>query len=180
MKKTILALLLLSNLTGYTQTEKIDITIKEEKDPMEGFDELMAEKREELRELQKEVGVKYLGDGEYKMIKIYKNGFIKRKKIEKKVEKDVAIFSKNKKANNYNIINQELNRSGLDWWRADVVFHLLDANGGLLLNKEDARVDKKNAKQELLDLKELLDMGIISQNEFNEKAAKLKKILLSN
>ena len=41
----ILALLLLSNLTGYTQTEKIDITIKEEKDPMEGFDELMAEKR---------------------------------------------------------------------------------------------------------------------------------------
>ena len=51
------------------QTENYNITVKEEKDPMEGFNEAVAEKRQEYRELQKEVGIKYLGDGEYKMIK---------------------------------------------------------------------------------------------------------------
>lgn len=162
------------------QTEEINITIKEEKDPMEGLDEAIAEKKREYRELQKEVGVKYLGDGEYKMTKVYDNGFLKRKKIEGKIGDDLETFTKNKNADSYNIINKELDRNGLDWWRADIVFKLLDRNGNTLLNKKDAKADKKDAKQELLDLKDLLDMGIITQEEFDKKAEELKKILLSN
>jgi hypothetical protein len=103
-----------------------------------------------------------------------------KKKIQLKVNEDLETFSNNKNADSYRVINKELARNGLDWWRADVVFTLIDDNGDVILNKDDAKADKKAAKQELLDLKELLDMGIITQEEFNTKAKELKKILLAN
>lgn len=49
-----------------------------------------------------------------------------------------------------------------------------------MLSKDDTKSDKQDAKQELIDLKGLLDMGIISQEEFDKKAKELKKILLAN
>ena len=114
------------------------------------------------------------------MIKVYQNGLKRRKKIQIKVKEDLEAFSNNKNADSYRVINTELARNGLDWWRADVVFNLIDDNGDVILNKADAKADKKDAKQELLDLKDLLDMGIITQEEFNKKAEELKKILLAN
>jgi len=39
---------------------------------------------------------------------------------------------------------------------------------------------KKQAKKEILELKEYLDLGIITQEEFDKKAESLKKILLDN
>jgi hypothetical protein len=167
-------------LNSYTQTQNINVTVKEEKDPMEGFDKAMAEKRAELRELKKEVGIKYLGNGEYKMIKVYENGLKRKKKIQIKVNEDLETFSNNKNAHSYRVINTELARNGLDWWRADVIFNLLDSEGGVMLSKDDTKSDKQDAKQELIDLKGLLDMGIISQEEFDKKAKELKKILLAN
>ena len=38
----------------------------------------------------------------------------------------------------------------------------------------------EDAKKKLMELKEYLDMGIITQEEFNNKAVFLKKILLGN
>ena len=167
-------------LNSYAQTQNINVTVKEEKDPMEGLNEAIAAKKAEYREIQKEVGVKYLGNGEYKMTKVYDNGFARKKKIQIKVNEDLEIFSNNRNADSYKVINTELGRNGLDWWRADVLFNLLDDRGDVILNKDDAKAEKKDAKQELLDLKELLDMGIITQEEFNKKAEELKKILLAD
>jgi hypothetical protein len=39
---------------------------------------------------------------------------------------------------------------------------------------------KQDAKKQLIELKEYLDLGIITQEEFNTKAVSLKKILLGN
>ncbi|MDA8874404.1 hypothetical protein N9H78_01880 [Winogradskyella sp.] len=39
-------------------------------------------------------------------------------------------------------------------------------------------ISKDEAKKELISLKEFLDLGIITQDEFNKKAVYLKKILL--
>ena len=39
---------------------------------------------------------------------------------------------------------------------------------------------KEKAIEEIKKLKELLDMGILTQEEFDEKAKSLKKILLGN
>ena len=172
-------------LNSFAQTQNINVTVKEDKG--DGLNEAIeannAARRAQIaayREVQKEVGVKYLGNGEYKMTKVYDNGWSKRKKIQIKVNEDLETFSNNKNADSYRVINTELARNGLDWWRADVVFNLIDDNGEVILNKDDAKSDKKDAKQELLDLKELLDMGIITQKEFNKKATELKKILLAD
>lgn len=39
-------------------------------------------------------------------------------------------------------------------------------------------INKEEAKKEIISLKEFLDLGIITQDEFNKKAVYLKKILL--
>ena len=54
-----------------------------------------------------------------------------------------------------------------------VTFKVFNKDGSLVLNKEDA-------KNKLLELKEYLDLGIITQEEFDKKAVSLKKILLGN
>ena len=185
MKNICTCFLMLFVLNSFAQTQNINVTVKEDKgdglnEAIEANNAAIAAKRAEYREVQKEVGIKYLGNGEYKMTKVYDNGWSKRKKIQIKVNEDLETFSNNKNADSYKVINTELARNGLDWWRADVVFNLIDDNGDVILNKDDAKADKKAAKQELLDLKELLDMGIITQEEFNTKAKELKKILLAD
>ena len=44
----------------------------------------------------------------------------------------------------------------------------------------DYRITKEDAKKQLIELKEYLDLEIITQEEFNKKATSLKKILLGN
>ena len=44
----------------------------------------------------------------------------------------------------------------------------------------DYRFSKDDSKKQLLELKEFLDLGIITQDEFDKKAVSLKKILLGN
>ena len=39
---------------------------------------------------------------------------------------------------------------------------------------------KEDAKKQLLELKDLLDLGIITQEEFDKKAVPLKKVLLGD
>ena len=47
-------------------------------------------------------------------------------------------------------------------------------------NKDGSEVIfKSDAKKQLLELKEYLDLGIITQEEFDKKADYLKKILLA-
>ena len=54
-------------------------------------------------------------------------------------------------------------------------------DAGILSQEEyDKKVAKENAANELKKLKELLDVGILSQEEYDKKAESLKKILLGN
>ena len=52
------------------------------------------------------------------------------------------------------------------------IFRLKDSSGTLIITKEEA-------KKQLLDLKELLDLGLITQTEYDNKAQGLKRILLN-
>ena len=70
---------------------------------------------------------------------------------------------KNKKKHSYqDFIREETN-----------LFEVFNKDGSLVLNKDDA-------KKQLIELKEYLDLGIITQEEFDKKAESLKKILLGN
>jgi len=48
-----------------------------------------------------------------------------------------------------------------------------EGNSNLIISKDEA-------KKQLIELKEYLDLGIITQDEFDKKAVSLKKILLGN
>jgi len=54
----------------------------------------------------------------------------------------------------------------------ELIFKLKDSTGTTIITK-------KEAKKQLLDLKELLDLGLITQTEFDNKAEGLKKVLLN-
>ena len=47
-------------------------------------------------------------------------------------------------------------------------------------SEKKVTLKKKSATEEILNLKKLLDVGVITQEEFDKKAAELKKILLGN
>mgnify|MGYP003675074956 CR=1 FL=1 len=70
----------------------------------------------------------------------------------------------------YNIwVNQNNNKDGL-----------LVAEKEEMIKKNPLNDSKNNAIDELKKLKELLDLGIITQEEFDKKAESLKKIILGN
>jgi hypothetical protein len=115
-------------------------------------------------------GLIYVGSGKY---------FVKRTKLlgsEKKMTKEirelVSQFANNVNAN-YKTLSIEFDRGG-DYHDLTLTFELRNKDDGSLL------INKDEAKKELLSLKEYLDLGIITQEEFNTKAVSLKKILLAN
>ena len=60
---------------------------------------------------------------------------------------------------------------------------LIDVKSDIELNNEkksNSKISKEDAKNKLLELKEYLDLGIITQDEFDEKAKPLKKILIGS
>jgi len=59
----------------------------------------------------------------------------------------------------------------------NVKIQLLDDKGNPKLEKNESKEDAKN---QLIELKGFLDLGIITQEEFDKKAESLKKILLGN
>ncbi len=48
------------------------------------------------------------------------------------------------------------------------------------LKIKDAQLEKEYAIEQLKELKGLLDLGLLTQEEFDKKAAELKKVILGN
>ena len=72
----------------------------------------------------------------------------------------------------YEVISDVTKRVRADRVNWTFRFRLKDSFGNLIITKKEAR-------KKLLDLKELLDLGLISQTEFDNKAQALKQILLN-
>ncbi len=75
--------------------------------------------------------------------------------------------------NNYNF--QIISIEKLECWfsRTKVTFKVFNKDGTIAITKKDA-------KKQLLELKDNLNLGIITQEDFNNKSIALKKILLEN
>ena len=119
-------------------------------------------------------GYSYLGNGIYS-IKIPEVLWGSKSSVKKKLLKKVKEISSNLKAN-YKIINYNLEKTFAysDYRGGVATFELRDKiENNLLINKNEA-------KKEILELKEFLELGIITQEEFNTKVIGLKKILLGN
>tara|TARA_B100000780_G_C20783924_1_gene311314 strand:- start:27 stop:533 length:507 start_codon:yes stop_codon:yes gene_type:complete len=167
MKKLLLILLCLP-LIGFGQiTQKTNVNINNQK----GYGELFTDQK-------KDEGMTYLGDGEYSLLKIGGSGFVSTKKLTKKATITIADFAERTNSSFEIITVIESNMTIGVLPKVDVRFRLLDKNGNLILNSEESANKKNQAKKELINLKELLDMDIITKEEYDKKANQLKKIFL--
>ena len=127
-----------------------------------------------------EFTIKYLNNGVYQHQKKAPTDFWSTKRTIKKAMEDIESFSKGM-GMKYKIISTQTSKIrergtiGLPF--AKITFNLIDSNGNIHIPKGES---KNQAKKELLELKEYLDLGIITQEEFDKKAESLKKILLGN
>ena len=123
----------------------------------------------------------YIGDGKYKIITVGKSSLVSIKKIRKKAIKDIVNFA-NEKNLDFNIIDEVIRDRRLNKFlgKVTIIIEAYNKNGTLAVNESDIEKNKAKAKKEILELKEYLDLGIITQDEFNKKAEPLKKILLGS
>ena len=153
MKKIIFILLFIP-LVSFGQNEKtVNLNVKSEN-------------------IKNSKGFSYLGNGVY-TIEVSPTLFTSKSRVEKKLLIKVKEISSNINAN-YKIVNKTTKKNYLDQRGGVATFELRDEINNQLL------ISKKEAKKEILELKEFLELGIITQSEFDKKVAFLKKILLGN
>ena len=133
-----------------------------------------------IAEQKKAQGMTYLGNGEYSLVRVGGSGLVSTKKLTKKATKTIEDIANRANAQ-YEIINVlEYKMTVGVLPKVDVRFRLLDQDGSPIVNKEESSKNKEEARKELLDLKELLELDIITQEEYDKKAKKLKIILLGD
>jgi len=127
-----------------------------------------------------EFTIKYTNNGVYQHQKKAPTDFWSTKKTIKKAMEDIESYSEGM-GMKYKVLNTQTSKIrekgtiGLPF--AKITFNLIGSDGNIYIPKEES---KNQAKKELLELKEYLDLGIITQEEFDKKAVSLKKILLGN
>ena len=119
-------------------------------------------------------GIISKGNGIYTSQRTGKTDLSSYRRMAKKAREKIVSFCKGYKVN-YEIINEEKQSipGGFGVARALITFRVLNLDGSAFISKEEA---KKN----LLELKEFLDLGIITKQEFDQKAINLKKALFRN
>ena len=153
----------------------------------------------EHKEVKKR-GISYIAEGKYeisKMSGLFSAGVSWVPKMRWQAIWDIKKFKKSVNADDYEIVREHIRPThsgggsrglrGNSFGRLDITFVLLDGESVRLYDSNDPNATKKvkvkksppvDVANELIKLKELLDLGIITQDEYDKKAAELKKILL--
>jgi hypothetical protein len=116
-------------------------------------------------------GLKNLGKGIYSITNVAGSSWVSIKKVEKRARQEVIDFST---SNNYNyeIVTVERFKGNLTFLpKVIITFQVTNQDGSVVISKDEAT-------KRLLELKNFLDLGIITQEEFDERAEPLKKIIL--
>ena len=127
-----------------------------------------------------DAGVSYISNGDYQSVMAGANGLTSTKKLAKKAKEAANVFAKQ---NDFTIefISTDIIKAGFGIYpSATVYFKAFLKDGSLAIQAADIKIAKDNAANELKKLKEFLDTGILTQEEYDKKAESLKKILLGN
>jgi len=131
-------------------------------------------------------GIEYLGEGIYSSQYTGGTGYASLKKMSEKAIRNFKAVADAKNCT-FEILSKvktptKLGRNP----KATVIFKLYNKNGTLAITAEErnqktqATDTKGEAILELKRLKEILDLGIITQKEFDKKASELKKVILGD
>ena len=173
--KKLLFLLFLSPLVLFGQTNQNNINVKT------GNESISSKAIDRNQEMRDRKADNYLGDGVYEIIRIGRGRISQNKEkfMMEELTRDANQLVLEKGAENFEIIFKDFDPMifGQQPALLNIRLKLLDNEGNAKLEINETRDD---AKSKLIELKEFLDLGIITQEEFDEKAAPLKKILLEN
>ena len=123
-------------------------------------------------------GIKFFGDGQYRIIELGKTGFSGKKKIRENIIKQIDNICLEEKCE-YEIFKEESRKAGAGVFpEYEIHFTLKNDKNEYVTIKEFKENDKDSAKKKLLELNELKNQGIITQEEYDKAAAPHKKILL--
>ena len=136
----------------------------------------------EKKDIRGGYGLSYTGNGVYtyvervigKGLSSFNAGYVSETKwlyAQTNGRKSIMNFT-NQNNYTYKTINVE-KFENISPKRLIMTFKVFNKDGLLVKNKDEA-------KKEIMELKEYLDLGIITQEEFDKKAVSLKKILLGN
>lgn len=137
---------------------------------------------------KKTEGVFYFKEGIFYAVSVANSGFTKIKKMTKQAEEQMENFAKN---NNYKyeLIKIDEEKGGLGKYTTSINWYkVYELDGSLVGSKSRKEVEqnqqinnsKNYAIEELKKIKELLDLELITKEEFDIKAKELKKIILGN
>ena len=145
-----------------------------------------------------------MGDGVYQSSITGRSGFISTGKLKTKVLAKGREFAKEKNAEMEVIGFETVEQSFMVFPQATMTFRLvykskeindpndpnkitvsrtgnyLNNNSQTVIKKAPILNQKEKAIKQLKELKELLDLGILTQEEFDKKAVSLKKIILED
>ena len=170
MKKLLLVLLFVP-LVSFGQNNNVNITAGESN---AGIMSRM------INEAMKDVGNFYIGDGKYKVVQVGSSALVSLKKLNKKCIKQIENIC-NPLNLSYKLISKEERKGAMGVYpKLANTYQLYNSDGSIYTTDEDKSMGKEAAKKELMELKGFLDLGIITQEEFDKKAESLKKILLGN
>ena len=124
-------------------------------------------------------GVHYLGNGQYEIIETGKSSSVRDKKVKEKAFEKLNTLAEREQLK-YKIIseNAQLRVPSRIIGMYTIKIQTYNQDGTIPHNPEDEKMNKENAKKKLLELKQLKEEGIITQEEYDKAAAPHKKILL--
>ena len=174
MKKIFLILFSLIALTSFSQEH----TNQNQTNINVGQQSIMAKGMDALQEQKKSEGMFYSGNGEFVVTQVGNSGFVSLKKLEQRCNEQIQEYCER---NNYTyeVKNIQRFKQGVGVFpkvQLDVI--VKDKNGVRVENEEDEKIRKENLRKEILSLKEYLDMGVITQEEYDQKINELKKLIL--
>tara|TARA_X000000368_G_C22649832_1_gene544787 strand:+ start:65 stop:589 length:525 start_codon:yes stop_codon:yes gene_type:complete len=173
--KKLLLLLLFIPLISFGQNNNTNVSVKS------GDESVVSKALDRNQEMRDRKAINYLGDGIYEIIRVG-GGSVKKNKEKYMMEELNEVANQlviQKGAKSFKIIFKDFDKMILLQQPAllNVKIQLLDDKGNPKLEKNESKEDAKN---QLIELKGFLDLGIITQEEFDKKAESLKKILLGN
>ena len=133
---------------------------------------------------KKTEGVFYFKEGIFYAVSVANSGFTSIKKMTRQAEEQMENFAKNNKYK-YELIKVDEEKGGLGKYTTSINWYkVYELDGSLVSNKVNEEAvkepSKNNAIEELKKLKELLDLDLITKEEFDKKSKELKKIILDN
>ena len=123
-------------------------------------------------------GIKFYGNGKYRIIELGGSGFVGKKKLKEKIIKRMDDICLEEKCS-YEILKEDSRKAGagiLPYY--EIHFTLKNDKNEFITIQQFKENDKNSAKEKLLELNELKNQGIITQEEYDKAAAPHKKILL--